>query len=575
MSSARVALAVVLASLLQAECHFMVETGHPSRTHPVDLELPDEDLIPAGQVSLLQINFEMKHDMPAALGSASQSSDTGAKSEGEFQTPLAIRSVAVLTIQFMVVYTMWMLCKVCNERGVMQLAMDRLTALANMIPMICLLIIASHMRAEQLARLTRPSIYGIPQWWVAVAEVMLVSAGILAMLLQFFSTVTSAESSVHIPMLTSFLGACRTVVTCVQYLGVAIVIAGAVFMEEPFDLWLDIGRINITASMACLFNLTIQFFVVYMVFLLAGAGSSGRGLAKAARMGVNAQSLGPVLAIIISATRLRALDVSRANFDVQSWTQTYLYLCVDGLLVYTVLAISMEFADSRSKSRTGEETAAHRASYNFLSLLRSAAFIVVFVGIGGMISSILLLKDQRGWAFTPELSAELTVALVLAMQCFIVHIGCWLCSFCETEKEPDEPQPNRAPTIMDGMNAARETAFNCCILAAIMLAARVRVSQLSPKVTMEPEDWMQNCMYACMWGSLLHLVLVLASAMQTEARVDSQAESRVETFGSGERPKESPFLGIAQMVCLVIMYGAAISVISGIFRLTPAKLVSA
>eukprot|EP00418_Pyrodinium_bahamense_P060178 CAMPEP_0179187138 /NCGR_PEP_ID=MMETSP0796-20121207/92850_1 /TAXON_ID=73915 /ORGANISM="Pyrodinium bahamense, Strain pbaha01" /LENGTH=587 /DNA_ID=CAMNT_0020891189 /DNA_START=114 /DNA_END=1878 /DNA_ORIENTATION=+ len=507
-----------------------------------------------------------------------------------------VQCLIVVIVQYFAFHLLGLISKVshwlCDIRnGAIQKSLENVSIFMNMLPMIGMLIITSQLQAEGLMRGQRdPETYGIPQWWNATGLRVTVGAGgILAMLFQTLSTVSAPADPGQSGILVSmFFAGFRTAFTFVQYLGISVVLVGVTFMHEPFDVWLNRGRIGPSAPLVCMINLAIQFFLTFLVLLAATASdefhSRATGfLAKAAKAGALAQRLVPAIAATIAVAGLRSTDTSHEAGEVQRWAQIFLSLCVDSVLVHTVLAISVTcMEEAREMKSRLERDGSRGRGFVLFNTLRALAMLCVFVGIGGIAVSILLCKAPNGWSATPKMSPVQTCTLVIAMQYVIVHGLSSAAGLCEQVRSSDV---ERRMSFTDAAEAAKDSSAVCPMLCVVFLAARIQAFQVDAKAS--PQTWVEECVFACMLASVLHAVLMIVMIIMSfnlpaEAHPSAPHYSLFH-FGvhvdfGGEVEEETPqpkgklggfFLVACQAICLAIVYAGVAGIVTGIFYMTP------
>jgi hypothetical protein len=145
------------------------------------------------------------------------------------------------------------------------------------------------------------------------------------------------------------LSVIRYLVMAGLYGGFATICCGIFLMEGPKDIW-GLATPPVSPAVACTINMTIQFFIVYLLVALSKTvvdlnGPSLfltklEGLLKMAKFTVN---FVPMLSVLFIGARLRALQMDPKGGNPQWWAQYCMYLCTYSVLVQTVLVIIMPF----------------------------------------------------------------------------------------------------------------------------------------------------------------------------------------------------------------------------------------
>jgi len=555
--------------------------------------------------SLMQINSSLrqnalapanKAEAPASLPPVFQmvyTKEVVQAPAAQVEMSTQVKCLVTVVIQYMASFMLVLLGKALAQlfdvdSPQLRTAMTRAKLYSSLLPMIGVLIITANTRAEQLTRQTvNPEVYGIPQWWSSIAMLVVVDAGIFAKVLHLIASgcTPTPESGEPNSLAYSFFSGCGCVATFVQFVAIGTVITGNLLMDQPFDLWLRGGPVGVSSAMVCTISLLIQYFLASSVLVAASTADdlssqprSGHSyLTKVAMSLANAQSMGAMICVVFAAARLRNLGLG-SDVGAPAWAQAFFYICADGLLIHTVLAACVTCLEeaSAAKQRLEQEldirtgSTVQKTSHAVFVTLKALSLLVVFVGIAGSLFSVLFIKVPGGWDTSSGFSATLTCVAVLALQYFGVNFVHFVASSVEEALER-EGQVKAPSPLVETLAVAKDYAGYCAILCVLFLGARLQAFQ-NADVQAAPQLWVQDCMYACMWASLLHLVLVLAMGVVGGYRPEAPVPGMI--IEPTKHSASAVVVGACQAACIAFMYAGAIGVLSGIFRMSSDTVVA-
>mmetsp|Transcript_84904 Transcript_84904/g.263709 ORF Transcript_84904/g.263709 Transcript_84904/m.263709 type:complete len:589 (-) Transcript_84904:192-1958(-) len=530
-------------------------------------------------VSLLQIISDLKHEVSsmqkASTASASDRREHARATSGRI--PGTVLCILILVIQYFALHVFALAVEMSStwwDVRIVKLkaAAKALTLSSHMIPMICVLIILLQLRAEQLTDQHQPLTYGIPQWWVEYVSLVMVVAGIVARVFMFTSVMTAHPQDIEGGGLSSrFFAGCNFLSLLVQYLGIVVMLVGCVAMDEPFDIWLQYGRLRLPASMACMVIIVLQFFFVYLIVFMSssvqelsasGPQAGASTIAVAAKAGAEAQFMAPTIGILLTVARLRALRVGGSQFAAPAWARFFFYLAVYGALFNTLLAAFevclQRFASGDIGKRSGRFPAA--------TFLQGLAELSVLVSAAGIFLSVLLLRGSNGQGPAPGLSATTVCVLGLVAQHFGVNLLTLLGGALARLRGRSTPEPSLEPgAAAEGAVGVKEATVACPVLCALFFAVRVRVNQVS--FGGSPPWWVEGCMYLCTWATLLRLLLSLAAPAPDEPAAGVEAGA-----GRHEPPPTLKALVACQGLCVAAISAGVVGVICGVVQMSPATV---
>merc|ERR1719482_645399 len=128
-----------------------------------------------------------------------------------------------------------------------------------------------------------------------------------------------------------------------MYMGVMLVIWSVMIIRSPSHLGLKTPPVS--PAMECVMNLTIQFFVVYLLieimrtyreFVTYGEKTNAEVALDAS---ISTLAFVPMLCILFVGARMRALETDPVNGAPQKWAQKCMVVCAWGVLVQTIASI--------------------------------------------------------------------------------------------------------------------------------------------------------------------------------------------------------------------------------------------
>jgi len=486
-------------------------------------------------------------------------------------------------------------------------------------PMLCVLFLGVRMRAIQLSQ-GQTEKHNLPQPWVqtsmkitscaVVAQVALV---LLVSVMSGSSKLTTDEdgnldttamNEVGNPRAVKLLTIARYVVMAMLYGGFVAVVVGVFMMKGPKEIWGERAP-PVSPAVLCTILLSGFFFLVYLLvaitktcFELRPDLRSSNGLlkleqgAKDAKMTVN---FAPMLCILFIGARMRALQIDPMNGDPQSWAQKCFFMCTFSVLLQCLLVILMPFVSNGVCKRGTCEGDVVFAMENpkagaVMTAVRYICLLALYGGIAAVVYSVFTIEHPAGPEETPPVSPAMQCVINLTVQYFFVYtllfVFTTLKTFASTTDEPDAEDQHKAQSssskfmgqavsIIDG---CRGTVMFAPMLAILFIGARMRALQLvrakdgtiSPQAG--PQAWVQDGMFLATWAVFVQLVMAILVPVLIgveKVEVDRDGNTKVP-------PHVHRALIIAaeivRYLSLLGMYGGAMVVVVGIFKMTPETL---
>ncbi|CAK0855384.1 unnamed protein product [Prorocentrum cordatum] len=284
-----------------------------------------------------------------------------------------VQCITNLTCQFFAVYTVLFLLQSSTRLGLTALQREEksfgpVVETVHFVPMLCVLFMATRMRAVQLTH-GEPEQYELPQWWVKAA-MQSCSWWMLALTVIVLLTsclhVEAVDSKVKRPTIgPTMLRYLRDFVMMIVYISFTVVCVGACTMQAPPGLAPPPER----AALACTLCLTFLYFGVFLARAAATFANRAGILGQARRFG-NAQEVlrsatatvafAPMLAVLFIAASIRAMQVGAepSGGRLPAWVQACFYACTVSVFLQTACVVAIFVISPDDAEPAGEDLGA-------------------------------------------------------------------------------------------------------------------------------------------------------------------------------------------------------------------------
>merc|ERR1719352_1411215 len=332
-------------------------------------------------------------------------------------------------------------------------------------------------------------------------------------------------------------------------------------MEAPKSVYPD-GAPPVSPAVACTMNLTTQYFAVYLFIALMTtyhdfypATEFTKKLAGVLQMCKNTVSFAPMLCILFIGARMRALQIDPINGNPQKWAQNCFFLCAYAVLVQLLLLLAIPLVlDGKLKAGATEGDVtfelANPTVYMVLNAVRYCAMLAVYGGFTAVIYSVCVIKNPNGP--TPMVSPAMQCVMNLTIQFFFVYLMLWGSITVKQFADLGEGLDIAITTF----DSARATVQFCPMLSVLFLGLRLRA----------PQGWAQQGMYLCTYSLMIQVIMVLMLPLFTRSKPEMDADGNVKAQGTGILAKT--LVGL-RYTCFLALYGGVITVIYGLFTITP------
>lgn len=458
-------------------------------------------------------------------------------------------------------------------------ALSTAQAVVDAAPMFCVLYLATRERAIQLAGLepTTPvpalleleEVVNLPQDWVRIA--MIVSAvclGISALITTPAKEMYKPDDASSAQQKNTLVDLLHNLALATRYISIIAVLVGLLTMSVPGQ-----DGPALTDSACCVVSLVVQYFVIFTLWEASRAwdtmnyapGQTGRlqGILELAKKTVN---YAPMLCVLFMVARMRADIVTGGvlpDFAIRSF-----YICTYVLLAQTLFAIILPYALVGVSTKPGDMpgdikyTGDNQSSLGIISLARWACIIALHIGMITILVSIFTIEAPSGK--TPALSATARCVTGLTSMYFLLYV---IYSALLSIKEFGDPKSVKE--IQGTVSIFEDTLVTVKfvpMLCVLFIGTRLRALQMTAYKG-SPQGWVQDCMSLCVWATyvqaLFFLLIGFWQGKAPSARPESRQEAQNDSCGM--------FTTFIQYFCMLLLYGAVIGVIVGVFQMTPAN----
>jgi len=508
-----------------------------------------------------------------------------------------------LSLQYFVIYTLLAVFRTANQFTGgqffgMQKIMEVACSTVTYAPMLSVLFVGTRMRAIQLTQ-GQTERYHLPQPWVQsamfICSYAVVCQVILVLIMPVFTggiNSVSVDSEGNIDtskMKTGGVGGMvisgiRYVIMAMLYGGFTVVCYGAYTMKGPKEIWGD-KQPPVAPALECTINLTCQFFAVYLALAIVNtvvelSGPSELltklgGLLTLAKYTVN---FAPMLSILFIGARMRALQIDPKNGAPQKWAQNCFYACTYSVLVQTLLVIILPFATKCTVEQGASEGDVVFLMENktigiVMTVVRYVALLAMYGGFTAVMVSVFVIEHPDGPAKTPPISPAMQCVMNLTVQYFFIYLCLWVCITAQQLLGSSDFW-DQAIGIFD---AGRATVMFAPMLSILFVGTRMRALQLTKATdgtippTAGPQGWAQDGMFLSTWSCLVQVIMALVVPILTGAKPEMDEDGNLKT-PEGASKIVGICCDVIKYLCLISMYGGAVTVMYAVYTMTPESL---
>merc|ERR1719443_1876574 len=212
--------------------------------------------------------------------------------------------------------------------------------------------------------------------------------------------------------------------------------------------------------------------------------------------------------------------------------------------------------------------------FQVITVVRYLALLALYGGFTAVICSVFLISHPRGDALTPPISPAMQCVMNLTVQYFFIYLVLFL-STTAKQLGGETGLIDRIIAIFDG---AQKTVMFAPMLSMLFIGTRMRALQLTRAkdgtipTTAGPQTWVQDGMFLATWSVLVQLIMTVAVPICT-----GTAKPEMDHSGNVKTPESTgKFMGYAieavRYLCLIAMYGGTVTVMIGVYLMTPETL---
>merc|ERR1719183_2306662 len=347
----------------------------------------------------------------------------------------------------------------------------------------------------------------------------------------------------------------------------------------------DEPTLEVSPAVMSTILLTTMFFTVY--FLVAACKTtielSGRGpfitkLEGTLILAKYTVNFCPMLAILFIGARMRALQIDPKHGNPQRWAQMCFYACTASVCVQTILVLIMPVCtECECKEGVSEGDVVFIMDSQILAgvitAIRYLALLGLYGGFTAVICSIFLISHPTDISLTPPISPAMQCVMNLTLQYFTIYLVLFVSI---TVKQFTHMEI--LGYVISIFESARMTVMFAPMLSMLFIGTRMRALQLTKATdgtiptTAGPQTWVQDGMYLATWSVLVQLIMAILVPICT-----GTGKPEMDHSGNVKTPEGShPYVGYAietvRYLCLLAMYGGIVTVMVGVYLMTPETL---
>merc|ERR1719248_274977 len=207
-------------------------------------------------------------------------------------------------------------------------------------------------------------------------------------------------------------------------------------------------------------------------------------------------------------------------------------------------------------------------------VIRWVALLALYGGFSAVIYSVFVIEHPTDVSLTPPISPPMQCVMNLTVQYFFIYLCLWLCITAQ-QFMGSSPFWDSAIAIFD---AGRATVMFAPMLSILFIGARMRALQLTKATDgtippgAGPQSWAQDGMFLSTWSVLVQVIMCMIVPILTgSGKPEMDDDGNVKT-PQGSNKWVAMFVDIIRYLCLIAMYGGAVTVMYAIFVMTPETL---
>jgi hypothetical protein len=521
-----------------------------------------------------------------------------------------VQCVMCLSIQYFLIYTIMAIVQTANNfESTGKLAgwlhiMHTAATTVTYAPMLCVLFLGTRMRAIQLSQ-GETEKYQLPQPWVQWAMCTCTAAVLFEVIIVLLIPIYTREMDVptdkhgNLDMkkmkvgghAATFLSVTRYVVMLALYGGFTTVIAGVFAMQGPKEIWGDAVPPVSPAVMSTII-LTAIFFTVHLLVALCKTVEELKGelppmlttVRENLEVAEYTVDFAPMLSILFIGARMRALQMDPKHGNPQFWAQMCFYGCAGSVLVQALMVLIMPLC-MECKVCKGEfegdlvVEVSNPTLAKAVTAVRYVALVALYGGFTAVIFSVFLITHPTDVELTPPISPAMQCVMCLTVQYFTIYLVLMVCiTVKQFTRDSTSLQLGFVDKIVDIFTAAKDTVMFAPMLCMLYVGTRMRALQLAKATdgtippSAGPQRWVQQGMFLSAWSVLVQLIMVIIVGFCIGEGKPEMDESGNVKVPSDTNKYIAYGLEAVRYLCLAAMYGGVVTIMVGIFLMTPESL---
>jgi hypothetical protein len=300
------------------------------------------------------------------------------------------------------------------------------------------------------------------------------------------------------------------------------------------EMW-GSGAPPVSPALQCTMNLTIQFFVIYLLLMVIKTVrdfSEGKvwfiaikDKFIAAQNTLNNAAttvfMAPMLCILFISARMRALQIDPKTGAPQAWAQMCFHICTYCLLVCTILTLLPPLLGNAERGATEEDVTykMHGAVGGIVTAVRFLALLGVYAGFTAIIYSMFEIKNKNGP--TPPLAPAMQCVQVLCLLFFGIYLIIFILQTIR------DFTPIQMTAFWESMQTTLGTVQFAPMLCVLFIGVRMRAQEVRPG-TGAPQGWAIEAMYLCVLSIIIQLLMcfILPILAPAPAEVDEDGNMK-------------------------------------------------
>jgi len=254
------------------------------------------------------------------------------------------------------------------------------------------------------------------------------------------------------------------------------------------------------------------------------------------------------------------------------------YACTASVCVQTILVLIMPFcSDCTCKEGVSEGDVEfimeNQTLAGIITGIRYLALLGLYGGFTAVICSIFLISHPTDISLTPPISPAMQCVMNLTVQYFTIYLALFVCITINQFFMIKVME-----LLVAIFEAGQKTVMFAPMLSILFIGARMRALQLTKATDgtipmgAGPQRWAQDGMFLSTWSVLVQVIMCMVVPILTgSGKPEMDDDGNVKT-PQGANKWVAMILDTIRYLCLIAMYGGAVTVMYAIFVMTPETL---